>query len=53
MLDMLEEKTASEQRFIEEKYKILRAVQATPASPSSSLIAASYIQGASFVQRGP
>ncbi|XP_070854774.1 uncharacterized protein [Drosophila suzukii] len=51
MLDMLEEKRASEQRFIEEKYKNLLQMntlnvstdglfQATPASPSSSQIAA-------------
>ncbi|XP_044316262.1 uncharacterized protein LOC123037810 [Drosophila rhopaloa] len=51
MLDMLEEKKASEQRFIEEKYKILLQMsmqdgstdglfQAIPASPSSSQIAA-------------
>jgi len=51
MLDMLEEKRASEQRFIEEKYRILLQMntlnvstdglfQATPASPSSSQIAA-------------
>ncbi|KAH8360924.1 hypothetical protein KR084_005014 [Drosophila pseudotakahashii] len=51
MLDMLEEKRASEQRFIEEKFKILLQMnvlggstaglfQATPASPSTSQIAA-------------